>query len=667
VVRNIKLDAVPAELVERIEVFKTLSATVFPRYHATQVNFQGAASVARRYTVHSHFATFERGLKIRDSHTTQNQNDLFYNFNSGNPITLSSVVGSYVNPSYYDHSFQVGTLAYGPSSDYSKITRAIIGNLGQFQFDPVTSATRSASAFFDADESVYAGYLQNAITFGKFRQTGVRFEGTSTNFTTNQLTRNVDSMGNPLPPTITPLRQSSGYVKVLPSVQLQYQLEKNTHLRANYSQGISRPNIGDLVPRAARYIPSSASTIIRAWRSACAGHPLQNRRCHRRGSHRPGVCGLREPFSIRAGRDIIPREVSMKACASCVMAVCAALLLVGSLAVALPSGGAYHLLQKYAFAPAEGSTREYFDYITVDSASRRVYLSHGTEVKVIDADSGAVVGNITGFKQNHGVALAGEFGRGFVTDGALAKVVIFDLQTLKVIGEAKAAEDADSIIYDPASKRIFVMNGDPHSCTVVDAKTGNVAATIDMGGAPEFAVADGKGTLYANLEDKNVVVAIDTRGLTIKSRWPLAPAGTPTAIAMDLQHRRLFSAGRNPQMLVVMDADSGKVIQSLPISAGVDAAVFEPETGLLFVSTREGLVHIFHEDSPDKLSVVDSLKTEFGAKTMGLDTKTHRLFLDTADFGPPPAPTAQRPHPQPAPILGTFHLLVYGQQDAAKN
>jgi TonB-dependent receptor len=227
----------------------SISGTDIPQYHATQVNYQGAASLARRYNAHSHFGTFEIGVKVRDSHTTQNQNDMFYNFNSGSPITLSSVVGNYTNPSYYDHFFQIGTQAYGPTSNYDKITQSILGNLGQFQFDPVTSTTRSASAFFDAEERVYAGYLQNAISIGKFRfQTGVRFEGTNTSFLTNQLTANVDSMGNSLPPTISPLRQSTGYISVLPSLQVQYLLEKNTNLRANFSQGISRPNIGDLVP-----------------------------------------------------------------------------------------------------------------------------------------------------------------------------------------------------------------------------------------------------------------------------------------------------------------------------------------------------------------------------------------------------------------------------------
>jgi len=334
--------------------------------------------------------------------------------------------------------------------------------------------------------------------------------------------------------------------------------------------------------------------------------------------------------------------------------------LLAAIALAAPKSG-YHLLQKYPFAAAEGSTREYFDYITVDSASRRVYLSHGTEIKVIDADTGKLIANIEGLKQDHGVALAQEFNRGFISDGGAGKIVIFDLKTLKPIGEAKADKDADSIVYDPASKRVFVMNGDPKSSTVIDAKDGTAVGTIDLGGAPEFAVADGKGTVYVNLEDKNEVVAIDSQKLTIKSRWPVKPAGGPTALALDQAHRRLFTAGRDPQMLVVMDADNGHVIQSFPISGGVDAAVYEPETGLVFASTRDGMIHIFHEDSPDKFSEVETVKTEFGAKTMGLDNKTHHLFVDTAEFGPPAKPTADQPRPRRTPIPGTFHVLVYGQ------
>jgi hypothetical protein len=343
------------------------------------------------------------------------------------------------------------------------------------------------------------------------------------------------------------------------------------------------------------------------------------------------------------------------------IAAIVSLILVGALALAITGKGGYHLLKKYTFGAAEGSNREYFDYITVDSSARRVYLSHGTEIKVIEADTGALIGNITGLKQDHGVALAPEFGRGFISDGAEGKVVIFDLKTLKPTGEAKADKDADCVLYDPASKRVFVMNGDPHSSTVIDAKSGTVVGSIALGGGPEFAVADGKGMVYVNLEDKNEVVAIDSRKLTIKSRWPVAPAGGPTALAIDQEHRRLFSAGRDPQMLVVMDADNGYVIQSFSISAGVDAAAYEAETGLVFASTREGMIHIFHEDSPDKFSEVETVKTEFGAKTMGLDSKAQHLFVDTADFGPPASSTADQPHPRRTAIPGTFRVLVYGR------
>jgi YVTN family beta-propeller protein len=235
------------------------------------------------------------------------------------------------------------------------------------------------------------------------------------------------------------------------------------------------------------------------------------------------------------------------------------------------------------------------------------------------------------------------------------------LKTLGKIGEAKADPDTDCIVYDSASKRVFTMNGDSHSSTVIDAKTGSVIKTIDLGGAPEFAVADEKGMIYADLSDKNEVAAIDSRTLEVKSKWSAAPSGGSTALAMDREHRRLFSAGRNPQMLVVMDADSGKVVQSFPISAGTDAAAYDPATGMIFVSTREGNIHVFHEDSPDKYSVVDTVKTQFGAKTMGLDAKTHNLFLDTSDFATPPANAAGRGGRGAAAVLGTFRVLVYGR------
>jgi len=342
------------------------------------------------------------------------------------------------------------------------------------------------------------------------------------------------------------------------------------------------------------------------------------------------------------------------------VAIFSGLLAVATLAIARPDSG-YHLLNTYKFGAAPGSTGEYFDYVTVDAAARRVYLSRGTAVQVMDADSGALVGYISGFKRQHGVALAPEFNRGFITDGTLAQVTIFDLKTLKTLGAARSEPDTDGVVYDSVTKRVFTMNGDSHSSTVIDAKSGDVIKTIDLIGSPEFAVADGKGMIYANLANKNEVAAIDARALEVKSRWPTAPSGGSTALAIDREHRRLFSAGRNPAILVVMDADSGKIIQSFPITAGTDAAAFDPETQLIFVSTREGNIHIFHEDAPDKFSVVDTVKTQVGAKTMGLDTKTHNLYLDTTDFASASAPTSDRPNPPTAAVPGTFHVLVYGR------
>lgn len=314
----------------------------------------------------------------------------------------------------------------------------------------------------------------------------------------------------------------------------------------------------------------------------------------------------------------------------------------------------YHLLKKISLEGAPGGG-EYFDYLFADSGARRIYVSHGTEVKVVDADSGDVVGTITGLKKCHGIAVPEGGPNGFITDGEEGKVFVFDVKTLKITSSIKTADDSDSIIYDPASGHIFAFNGDSQSASVIDPVSSTLVKTLQLGGGPEFAAADGRGTVFNNIEDKDELVAIDSHALAIKARWLVAPAGAPTALAIDRGHRRLFSAGRKPQMLVMMDADTGKVLNSLPISAGADAAVFENETGLLFVSTREGIVHIFHEDSPTELNEVATLKTEYGAKTMALDPKTHNLYLSTADFTDP-APSGRR-----SPKPGTFHLLIYSR------
>jgi DNA-binding beta-propeller fold protein YncE len=344
------------------------------------------------------------------------------------------------------------------------------------------------------------------------------------------------------------------------------------------------------------------------------------------------------------------------------LAVAACFFLLGASVFSFQPKGGYHLLRKVSLGAAEGGG-EYFDYINFDAASRRVYVSHGTEFKVLDADSDAVVGTVTGLKRDHGVAIVPELGRGFISDGDAGQVVIFDLKTFKTVGQIKADKDADSILYDPASKRIFCFNGDPHSATVIDPAKGTVVATLALGGAPEQAVADGKGMIYDNLEDKNEVIAVDSRTLKITARWSVAPAGQPVSIAMDRQHRRLFIAGRAPKTLVMMNADTGKIIgEPFPIGGRVDTNIFDPETGLVAVSTGDGTIHIFHEDSPDKLSLVETVTTEYGAKTMALDPKTHNLLVDTADFDAPVAAAAgKQGNPQRRPKPGTFRLLIYGR------
>jgi DNA-binding beta-propeller fold protein YncE len=339
------------------------------------------------------------------------------------------------------------------------------------------------------------------------------------------------------------------------------------------------------------------------------------------------------------------------------------MLLLCSCALSLSAAGSYHLIKKIPLAAAPGGG-EYFDYITVDPESRRVYVSHGTEVDVIDADQLTVVGTISDprFKHIHGVALVKDLNKGFISDGETESAFVFDLKTLKVTGEVKTNQpDTDSIIYDPASKRIFTFNGDSHNTTAIDPKKEAVIKNLDLVGAVEFPAVDGKGMIYDNNEDKNDVVAIDSRTLEIKARWPVAPEGQAVALAMDTKNRRLFSAGRKPQFMVMMDADKGNVIQSFPISAGVDAIKFDAGTAMLYVSTREGMVHIYHEDSPEKLTEVETLETEYGAKTMGLDPKTHRLYLSTSDFDPPAAPTDKQPNPLPRAKPGNFRVLVYGR------
>jgi DNA-binding beta-propeller fold protein YncE len=319
-----------------------------------------------------------------------------------------------------------------------------------------------------------------------------------------------------------------------------------------------------------------------------------------------------------------------------------------------PSG--YHLLKKIPLG-GEG----FWDYITFDPATRRLYISRGTRVVVLEVDSGKTVGEIPNTDGVHGIALVPEFNRGFTSNGRAGTVTIFDLKTLKVIGSAQAGNNPDAIIYDPSSKRVFAMNGRSKNATAIDAATGNVAGTIPVDGKPEFAVADGAGHVYVNIEDKSEEQVIDSQNLKVTATWPLKPCQEPSGLAMDITHRRLF-AGCDNKMMAVIDADSGKVVATPEIGEGVDANAFDAELGYAYASNGEsGTLTVVHEVSPDQYSVVENVPTQAHARTMALDPKTHQVFLVTADFGPAPAATPDNAHPRPTMVKDSFVVLIFGK------
>jgi DNA-binding beta-propeller fold protein YncE len=320
----------------------------------------------------------------------------------------------------------------------------------------------------------------------------------------------------------------------------------------------------------------------------------------------------------------------------------------------------YHLQKKIPLAAAPGN-EEYFDYLTVDPPAHRLYLSHGTEVKVLDATDGSIIGTIGGFRRCHGIALVNELGKGFVTDGESGEVNVFEIASLKITNKIKVAPDADFILYDSASKHVFSFNGKTKNASVIDPVRETVVATIALGGVAEQAASDGKGNIYENIKDANEVLKIDSGTLEIKARWRVTSAGQPVSIAVDAEHRRLFIGSRDPKLLTVMNADNGEVIQSFPIGDRVDTTVFYPQKGLIFSSTGAGIIHVFHEDTPNKFSLVENISTEYGAKTMALDPQSDRIYTDTSDFNASANPTAAQPKPQPTASRGTCHLLIYAR------
>ena len=312
----------------------------------------------------------------------------------------------------------------------------------------------------------------------------------------------------------------------------------------------------------------------------------------------------------------------------------------------------YHITRTFKLGGEGG-----WDYLTVDSKARRVYISRGTHVMIINADSGAVIGDIPNTNGVHGIALVPDMKKGFISDGRDGTVTIFDLETLKVMGTVPAGKNPDAIIYDPASKRIFTFNGTSKDATAIDAKTGTAVGTIPLGGKPEFAVPDEKGHIFVNIEDKSEIVKFDSNKLAVEERWSISPGEEPSGLAMDRKHARLFSVCSN-KLMVVVNADNGRVVTTLPIGSGTDGAAFDPDTGFAFSANGEGSLTVIHEETADRFTVVENVPTKSRARTLSLDTKTHEIYTVTADFGAAPAPTAQQPRPRPPMLPGTFTVLV---------
>jgi DNA-binding beta-propeller fold protein YncE len=297
----------------------------------------------------------------------------------------------------------------------------------------------------------------------------------------------------------------------------------------------------------------------------------------------------------------------------------------------------------------------FWDYVVPDPPSHRLYIARQTRVMVVDQDSGKLVGEVTGINGAHGTAIVADTGHGFATSSQDKSVVMFDLKTLKELARIPAAEDADAIIYDAASKRVFSLNGDANSATVIEPREGKRMTDIALGGKPEYGASAGDGTIYVNLVDKSEIVEIDAAAAKVTRRWSTEPCKQPVAMAIDTAHSRLFSGCRSG-VLAVSDYKAGKVVATAPIGMGVDGAGFDPKTGDVFAANGEGTLTVVHQDSPDQYHVVQNLTTTPGSRNMGLDPTSHRIFVVTAKFAPPPAGTP--PGRRGAILPDTFGLLV---------
>jgi YVTN family beta-propeller protein len=324
-----------------------------------------------------------------------------------------------------------------------------------------------------------------------------------------------------------------------------------------------------------------------------------------------------------------------------------------SSSLAAPAG--YRLLKKHVLGGEGG-----WDYMALDGRTRLLYVTHGNAVEVLNVDTGVKGEPISGLQGVHGVAFAPERNRGYISNGRGNSVTVFDLKTHEVLATVPSTgQNPDSIMYDAFSGRVFTFNGRTANATAIDAATDKVVGTVDIGGKPEFAVTDGKGTIFVNNEDTSEVVAFDAKSLQVTKRWSIAPGEGPSGLAIDLKNERLFSVC--DKVMVVSDFVNGKVVATVPIGDGPDAVRYDPETGLVFASNGGGTLTVVRQLSADTYEVAETVPTAPRARTMELDPKTHHVFVVSAEFGPTPAPTAEQPRPRPAAVPGSFMVLEFGR------
>ena len=314
-----------------------------------------------------------------------------------------------------------------------------------------------------------------------------------------------------------------------------------------------------------------------------------------------------------------------------------------------------HLIKKTVVGGEGG-----WDYVSVDADLRQLYLTHGNQVEVLNADTHAKLGIVADTKGVHGVATAAKLNKGFSTNGKTNTVSVFDTKTFKVTSEIPVGKKPDAVFFDAFSGRIFVFNNAGGNATVIDAVTEKVVGTIELGGNPEAGVSDEKGTVFVNIEDKNEIVAFDAKTLAVKNRWKLEGGDEPTGLALDVKNHRLFSVCHN-KLMFVLDSETGKIIAKLPIGERVDGAAFDAENQLAFSSNGDGTMTVVKEISPTEFKVVDNIKTEMGARTIGIDAKTNHVFVITAQYGELPAATTENPKPRRAQVPNTFTVLEYGK------